>query len=281
MRAAAVVVVLVVLAGCSGIVPGPDPDSGPETVTPAPVPTDEGFPPGIGPSGVTDSSALAVAHAAALDGNAYTLLSNRTVRRPNGSIRSVLAVELELSPSRRYHVDVSVRGPDAPVVIGEPPTRAEYWADDETYLRRQVIDNRTEYSRYDASEDYVGTWRFWLGTVALDIGPEADLRRTLDSFRTSVAERTTDDGRELVHIVGTATRSDEFVDDQSDAGAVTNATLHAFVTESGFVESYHVVYDAERADGSVVRVRRSVRFREVGSTTVDRPSWYDEAVAQG
>jgi len=145
------------------------------------------------------------------------------------------------------------------------------------YLRRQAIDNRTVYSRYDNSEDYVGTWRFRLGSVALDIDPETDLYATLRSFETRVADRS--DGR--VHLVGTVLRSREFVDDQDDVASVANATLHAFVTDTGVVTSYGVTCDAVRDDGETVRVRRSVRFDAVGNTTVDRPAWYDEAMSQG
>lgn len=275
----ALVALLVVLAGCSALAPGPDANT--ETVTPAPVPTDSPLPPGVEPDGVTDASALAAAHAAALGTSSYTLVTNRTVRTANGSLRSALTVRLGLSagPSRDYHARVSVDGPAGPLVIGEPPTRAEYWANDEVYLRRQTIDERTVYSRYDDTDAYVGTWSFWLGTVALDLGPETDLRSTLDGFETRVADRSSEDGR--VHLVGTTARSDEFVDDPAAVEGVENATLHAFVAESGFVESYHVVYDATLVDGERVRVKRTVRFERVGTTTVDRPPWYDEAMAAG
>ncbi|ELZ23203.1 hypothetical protein C475_16179 [Halosimplex carlsbadense 2-9-1] len=276
MRAIAVAL-LVVLAGCSALAPGTDRP----TVTPAPAPTDSPLPPGVESSGVTGASALAAAHAAALGNSSYTLVTNRTVRTANGSLRSALIVRLALSPgpSRDYHARVSVDGPAAPLVIGEPPTRAEYWANDEVYLRRRTVDDRTAYSRYDDTDAYVGTWSFWLGTAALDLGPETDLRSTLRGFETRVAADSPE--RERVHLVGTTARSDEFVDDPAEVERVENATLHAFVTESGFVESYHVVYDATLDDGERVRVRRSVRFEGVGTTTVDRPSWYDEAMSEG
>lgn len=274
MRAAAPLVVsLVVLAGCSGFSGGPDPNT--DTVTPAPLPTDSGLPPGVEPDGVTDAETLAAAHGAVLSESSYTVVSNRTVRAANGSIRSSLDVRLRLSAERNYHADVVVAGPDGTTIIGEPPTHGEYWADDEVYLRRQTIDNRTLYGRYNESEAYVGTWRFWLGTVALELSPEHDLRRTLRSFETRIADR--EGGR--VHLVGTEVRSSAFVD-RGDVETVENATLHAFATESGFVESYHVVYDAT-VDGESVRVRRSVRFAAVGNTTVERPPWYDEAMARG
>ncbi|MFC7194533.1 hypothetical protein ACFQL4_07495 [Halosimplex aquaticum] len=105
MRSAAVLA-LVLLAGCSVVAPGPQA----ETVTPAPVPTAEALPPGVEPDGVADPGALAAAHAATLDGTSFTLIANRTVRYPNGSLRSDLDVRLELSASRDYHASASVRG---------------------------------------------------------------------------------------------------------------------------------------------------------------------------
>jgi hypothetical protein len=273
----ALVALLVVLAGCSALTPGTDRP----TVTSAPVPTDSGLPPGVEPSSATDASALAAAHGAALGNSSYTLVTNRTVRDANGSLRSALTVRLALStgPSRDYHARVSVDGPAPPLVIGEPPTRAEYWANDEVYLRRRTVDDRTVYSRYDDTDAYVGTWSFWLGTAALDLGPEADLRSTLEGFEARVADDSPE--RDRIHLVGTAARSDGFVDDPAEIEGIENATLHAYVTESGFVESYHVVYDATLDDGERVRVKRSVRFERVGTTTVDRPSWYDEAMSEG
>ncbi|QPV63357.1 hypothetical protein I7X12_01600 [Halosimplex litoreum] len=275
----ALVALLVVLAGCSAFAPGTDRP----TVTSAPVPTDSGLAPGVEPNGMTDAAALAGAHAATLGNSSYTLVTNRTVRAANGSLRSVLTVRLALSagPSRDYHARVSVDGPAAPLVTGEPPERAEYWANDEVYLRRRIVDDRTMYSRYDDTDAYVGTWSFWLGTAALDLGPEAEVRSTLEEFETRVADDSRDRDRDRVHLVGTAAGSDEFVDDPGEIERVENATLHAFVAESGFVRSYHVVYDATLDAGDRVRVRRSVRFERVGTTTVERPSWYDEAMERG
>ncbi|MFC7194532.1 hypothetical protein ACFQL4_07490 [Halosimplex aquaticum] len=144
-----------------------------------------------------------------------------------------------------------------------------------------MIGDRTVYTRYDETDEYVGTWRFWLGTVALDIGPETDLRTTVGSFRTGVGERPTDRDDRRTHLVGSGAHTLGFVDDQSDVRTVENATLHALATEFGLVDTYRVVYTATLHDGTTVRVSRTVRFRAIGNTTVDRPQWYDEAMAQG
>src|SRR5699024_2742507 len=83
--------VMVVLAGCSGLIPGSDEPT--ETVTPAPVPTDKPTPtpvpqfaPGITGKGIEDASALLAAHTSVLENRSFTIRTNTTMIAPNGSV---------------------------------------------------------------------------------------------------------------------------------------------------------------------------------------------------
>jgi len=77
--------VLVVLAGCSGLV-GEDSDRA-VTVTPAPIPEPSPqYPPGVAAEGVTDPTMLASAHRSGLTNTSFTRWTNRTVRYPNGTV---------------------------------------------------------------------------------------------------------------------------------------------------------------------------------------------------
>ena len=72
-------------------------------------------------------------------------------------------------------------------------------------------------------------------------------------------------------------------DDVSD---LRNVSFRAQVTPEGFVRAYRIDYNATLggegvpgATGRTIRVHRVVRYTDLGNTTVERPPWYDEALA--
>src|SRR6056297_973416 len=85
------VVVLVVLAGCSGVFGGSDEPT--ETVTPAAVPADEPTPtlvpqlaPGVTEQGIESPRALVAAHGSFFGNQSFARASNTTVVATNGSV---------------------------------------------------------------------------------------------------------------------------------------------------------------------------------------------------
>lgn len=277
MRRVVLAVALVALAGCSGLVPGPEPTP---TATPAPVPTVESLPPGVGHTGLTDPGALAERHAAHLREAGFTLVTNRTVQDETGALRSAFRTELGVTESRNYALNATARGPDAPVFLGDPPASAQFWAKDGQYLQRRSAGNRTEFGAFQPSVHYLGAWRLWIGSVALDQRPSADARSTLESFETEVEGRSSVRGQSRVHLVGQRLTSAAFVDEHASIQNVRRGELRAVVTRSGFVVAYGVWYTGTTEDGETVRVSRIVRYLDVGNTTIERPSWYDEAVEE-
>lgn len=270
-------IVLLTLAGCSGL--SLEGTTTPERseLTPAPVPdaVDGSGPPGIADGEVTSVRLLGQAHGAALNELSYTVASNRTVVYPNETVRSQIRTRVAVERDGTHLADVSVRGPRAPVLLGRPPASATFWSDGERNLRRLERDNRTVYNEYTPPDSYAGTRSFWVQSVALDGTPTRDVTRTLGSFRTlTVAERAGASNESLIR--GRALWEDESV----TSGAVdpTNATLTARVRNDGLVAAYRVRYTARTPDGERIRVIQSVRFENVGQTTVERPSWYDRAV---
>lgn len=276
----AFVAMLLVTAGCNGLVPGGGPADTP-TVTPAPVPeaspTDD--PERLGVSELTDGRELARAHAENLRNASFTVVANRTATYWNGSLHSRLRIRLQAaSDGQTYRASVAVAGPGGPVFLGRPPAAATFWSDGETYVRRFDTGNRTVYNRFSPSFGYAGTRAYWLEIVALDGTPRRDVAETFGSFRLRVTDRSDVGGTTVYRLVGSAPQSRGFVDDNEDVGGVRNASLTARVTEGGLVRSYRVTYTAETPTGAVVNVVRRIRYERVGATTVTRPSWYDRAV---
>jgi len=238
----------------------------------------EGGPPGISNGEVTSVQLLGRAHGTALNGTGYTVVSNRTVAYPNGTVRSQIHTRVALESDGTYLTDIAVRGPHAPVLLGRPPATATFWSDGDRKLRRLERDGQTIYNEYTPPDSYAGTWRYWVRSVALDGTPARDVTETFGSFRTlTVTEQT---GAETAYLLrGRGLRADGSV--TGGTTDQTNATLTARVRADGLVTSYRVRYTARTADGERVRVRRVVRFTNVGETTVDRPAWYDRAVGDG
>jgi len=265
------VIAVVVTAGCGGFGLVSDDDSS-ATVTPAPVPTSAGttYPPGVGPTGVTSPSLLGSVHGDHLNGTGYTLVSNRTVRYTNGSLRSQLRIRVAVDANRTHLANVSVRGHAAPVLLGRPPATASFWSDGDTYLRRLTRDNRTIYNEYDPPDSYAGTWQYWVYTAALNGRPAADVTRTVAPFHTRTAAARRADGTAYV------VRGDRLRADPPSAAweSRDNASLVAHITESGFVRSYRTEYTMT-ANGERVSVTRSIEFTGVGNTTVGPPPWAD------
>lgn len=266
------VALLVVLAGCSGIAdPGQSP---PVEVTPAPVPTDTPTPappqlaPGVTAEGVTDPNALADAHAAVLRNTSKTVRTNETswyagywtLRSHRHQVTRVAA-----DPDR-FHAVIEVDGPAAPFSA----YRVEFWSDGERLVRRTVARDGTETTvvPLDSYRDRTGvivgppdgrTVSFLFGLVET---------RVVSTF---VRNDTTVYWIESTELV--RPRLLASVENVSDPHDVE---LRAFVDSRGFVRSLRLAY-AARADGRRVWVQWATRYTDVGTTTVDRPVWYDEA----
>lgn len=276
MRRATVVVALVVLlSGCSGLTGGAD--STP-TLTPADTPATSSYPPGIDESGVVSPDALAAAHEERDDDLSYTLVSNRTVRFGNGTVRGEFRLRVALAENRSYLATISTAGAEGPVLLGSPPATATYWSNGETYARVLTRNGRTTYNTFTPPDQYAGTWRFWTRTVAF--GGRSGyagqtVRETFSAIPTRLDGRERVDGTTRFRLTGGKATSTDFAAPEVDA--VRNLTLVATVDRDGFVHHIHYRFDG-RIDGVSVRVERTITYRDVGNTTVEKPPWLGRAL---
>lgn len=272
---------LVVLAGCGGLPLGGGGDGRPtplgETTTPAPLPTDAPadtrLAPGVTGAGVTKPRTLADAHAGLLANTSYRLVTTRTVRGTDGTLRQRLSLNLSLAPDRGYLVHVATAGPRAPVFLGTPPAEATFWSNGSIYLRSLTRDGETTYNEFQPI-DGAGTWQYWARTVPFG-GPAGTPRNFVGDTLAAVPTRV--NGRVGVEpatyrVVGDrATDSLEGFDDPGEVRLV------ATVTEAGLVRSVSLSYTTT-VDGEAVRVERTVRYERVGNTSAPRPPWADRAL---
>lgn len=270
-----------VLAGCGGAPFVGGSDEPVPAATPVPGERLTGpDPPGVESGRVLGPTTLGRAHERVIENRSYLLVSNRTVRRADGTLRSRLAVRLALDEDRSFHVDVSTEGPEAPEFLGRPPAEAAYWSDGSTYLRRLTRDGRTTHVEYDEPGTWVGTWSYWARSVPFGGGnnrPSTFYASLFSAVPTRVVDATS---VENVTVVRIEARGEEPFSDETfpgDVESVHDVSLVALVDDDGLVRSLDLRYSGT-AEGEPVRVHRTVRYEAVGSTGVERPPWYDLVV---
>lgn len=255
---------VVLLAGCGGATA---PDRGvataPETVTPAPVPTDAG--PTVR-EGVDGERLLPLVerHEAALSGRSFTALGRRVVTGPVGTLLDA-RWERRVAPDRdAYHevrTGTETWGWDGPA----PADRRHTYYEPERTVTRRVTGGEV---RYEVDRDPPP------GGPLADLDDADHLRSLLGAFGT---------WRVVSHPNGTLVLSGRGLERPGAVGATPplsaprNATAEVRVAPGGRVARVSVGFEAT-VDGmpaSVVEVRRYVA---VGETSTDRPPWYDGAL---
>lgn len=262
---------VVALAGCGSVSPADTAGESlpPETVTPAPIPTDRPSPPpGVGTGGVVDPVALVSAHTErVIDADSHTLYRNETTHWLDGTVRSRthLTVESNGSTSRwRYRERSSV--PEPTPGNDSPEVAREIWVQGEpAYLRERLDDGTVRVRRLDG-QSFDSLRRFGLSL-------DADLVALFGALDTRLASRVRTDGGWLYRVVG---------DDVTDAGRmnravpgrnVTDVSLVATVGTDGAVRRYRLAYTAVRPGDGLVRTVSIVRYERVGTTAPERPDW--------
>lgn len=251
--AVGVLVGLAVLAGCGGQASdGSDP-----TLTPAPVPTAQSFPPGVSDDGVS-VSALVAAHENRLLATNFTATVERRVVDANGTV----------ARSRRRHR----------VAAGGEPYFGQY---NRTFLRfgiRRPVDSVAYWSgtdgfavRFSGGGSPTLDWSRDRNR-SLDVDGSRQLRRSLDVLSTTTVERSGDG----VVLAATGASDLSALPGPTYVGDRRNASARVEIDRDGLVTDWRVAYDA-RLNGRPVRVLTTVRISDVGTTAVPRPEWVDAA----
>lgn len=268
---------LVLVAGCSSPASAP---TGTETATAtaAPVPTDRPstfLAPGVTPRGVTDPVALARAHRRTLGRTSVTVRVEESRRYANGTLRwrrtATQRVDAGGRTVRSHYVGAfegSTRGSGLLSEFVRFP--------DATRVERYTVGGGA-YHRYRFPSG--DTW--YVGAASPDprlVDP--GLVPLFWAVDTRVTGREVRDGTtryrlEGAEIIDPTTFERVFVGGPSVE--VRNVSLDATVDGRGVVHRYRLIYRLVRPDGVVVRGKESVRFEDVGTTTVERPTWYAAA----
>lgn len=244
-------VALVATAGCNApLADDPDPAETP-TVTPLPVEeraggTADELAPGLGPDGVVDAERLLGAHAAVLEDDSYTIRLTSTRETTDGSTRTRHERVVRVAGPERFHYVLTTESDDG-------DRRVERWRDGARAYQATTENGSTSYRSLGAPSPPVLLTR-------------ADLLRLFLFVPSDVVDSRERNGTTVHTVTG----------GPGDLQPLSAVTYRAAVTERGLVRAYEVRYDlAGRNPATSVTVTATVS--DVGETTVERPSWVDDA----
>lgn len=275
----ALVALVVLLSGCSGVGSGGTgaqsstmtPVEVPD-VTPAPTPTgdaDRWLAPGLTDRGVEGAWLLGRAHEAVLANTSYTSRTVETTRYANGTVRGRIRTTVRATPGAFTTVSIPT-GTHARAYPFPDAERVEVYG----------VDGRLHFAVTDAD----GTWYFSFDRA--DAGVPS-LYALLSSVETHTAGTVARNGTTLYRVRATGLADTRrfavavgVAANGYEASAVGNVSLRALVDSRGLVREYELDYTLRR-DGPDLRVTRRVRYTDLGETSVQRPSWYDEATEDG
>lgn len=264
-KVAVALVVVVLLAGCSGLGGDGSADGTPggETVTPAGTPTPGAgetfeYPDGFGPEGVTDAeTAVATHNAAVQERGSYDGEYAYVVESEEGVTDVDIAIRADFGSERAYE-RVDVEGPN-----GNATT--------ETYYESEQVYARSEFDGEGGSPT-VENQTFPSDEVTA-VGAVEPLLQNASDYEATLEQRG---GEEVVVYETTdAGNLQEFLE-VDDPENVTDFRATFVLASDGVVESaeYDVTYIV---DGEERRVTLTYELSGFGETTVDRPTWADDA----
>lgn len=263
--AMAAVVIMVVLAGCSGIFSGGDSTSN-GTATPTVVPSDEPtatqasqLAPGLTNAGIVNPQALLTAHTTVLRNASFTSTSNSTVTATNGSVLAQSSGRLRAGPVGTGVYSITTQNSNVGTVNGsERSVRSEGWLFGDRFLTRQTYANgTTAYGRQAITGQRV--------RAGIASGSLTSLLASTDTNNTTV-NRIERNGSTLYRVEASfETRQ-----------GTTNVRL--LVNPSGVVRSYRTVTQYSPQSG-ISRSVTTMALSDINATAPpERPSWVRTAL---
>lgn len=274
-----VVAATVTVAGCGA---APTPTSEPANATTASPAASSGtqtarrVAPGVTADGVVDATALVQAHVRALTERSFTV-----TRRVRGVDTATNETTRELTATWRIDTRDGFRGtyesrwatvPQSLVGDRRPPAAVSTYRADETVARRIVTDAGDAGDADDAG-DAGDTGD---ENVTFDRPPLTDtvLRLTPALHRAPIAALGDAEEVTVQSVTRDGTQRYRIAARLPENRIRSNRTVELLVTSEGRVTDIRHQFVRD-ATGSVVT--RTIRFRAVGETRVERPAWYETA----
>lgn len=263
-------VALCTLVGCSGFLPS---SGDTPTTSPAPVPTtspgstpQEGLAPGLTEQGIENLSALKAAHLSVLTNTWYTAHTTKTWNYANGTLRARQNSTRRVAPGgARYHVAIRIEGPARETVVAGTLTHYDAYKEGSDLYVRLRNETSTRY-RHATSRDNGSTTRVFRLFEGLDMRVTGEVSRAGRTLYRLESANVTDAHR--VALAAGLHPEDE----------LHNVSVQALVDRRGLVQEHRLRYTYTATDGTVQHGVWTVRYQNLGTTSVARPAWYADAV---
>lgn len=274
------IVLLLLLTGCNAFGTGNTPIEEP-TVTPAPVPTEQSMLspadiPGVTNQGVYNSSTLAFAHNTTLQNTSFTLQRNTTARYSNGTLAFRQTYTARVSENRdrfyvKFHRNWTQTSATSLPNDRSTPSIIELWSNSSQLFVRTAHKNNAEYIHTNSNNLPAILINSSLPTYS---GTSMEyVAQTLNGAETRIRGSITRNETTLYRIQSTGL----FVQAALvPFGAPRNATAYALVDSQGVVHRLTLTYPAKLGSSEQsVNVTYTIHFINIGSTTVERPTWFE------
>jgi hypothetical protein len=249
------VIGLLLLSGCNAFTGmTADPAETP-MVTPASVPTQPSTPagsslaPGLTTDGLTNATTLLAAHTAVLTNTSFTIRRTVLFKYPNGTVavRQISTTRIEGNTS--YIVSVRKHSGSSET------TQTETWYGPNRSITKTITNDSVSYSPPSRSGRVNQMW----------YPPVQQISRMFDPQQDPLVERVRRNGTTLYHL------EKEY--------QYSNIIASMYISPRGVIRRYSV--QNQFSDISIPGITRktlSIRITNIGTTTVDRPAWYAEAI---
>jgi|AntDeeMinimDraft_5_1070356.scaffolds.fasta_scaffold06009_3 hypothetical protein len=265
-----VLVVCVVFAGCNGVF-GTESDERTSTLTPVAVPTDEPTPtpvprlaPGLTAEGVVNASALAAAHTAAFENISFTGRQTVVYRTENGTPIRRIESTTRVADDGRFRVTKRWNGSTTLQQVG-------YYDDGERVLVATTGANDTMTYRRLSPRAVAAQRSSVLGAS------NGRIETMFVAAETRVFRRTERNDTTVYRLVPAAARRET-----SNTATVLDrsVSVRARVTEQGLVRNYTLTQRLSGdGTGGATMIVVSARYTAIGATDIERPAWYESALA--
>lgn len=243
------------------------------TLTTTATPSAASFPPGVIDDGVDDPLALTNAHAIVLTDSSFEVAMATTERYENGTLRIRKRITGTFAQDKnRYVVDYVAPGSGQRMMDSSTGSLSA-WANGERIYQRFVIGGPASYQLlYDAN----GNLREPREHLLADQIDEDRLYVLFSAFDCST-ERVARDVTTYHRLTSDSISNTAAIAASFDLDEIEHANLTAVVDSRGVIHEYRIEYVGS-VDDRTVRGVHEVEYDNVGSVSVERPSWADEAI---
>ena len=274
-----------VFAGCSSVGFG-ESEPSTATLTPASVPTDEPTPtpvpqlaPGLKRNNL-DVDTLVHAHNTTLQNTSYTRKTVRTARLPNGTLFSQTIATSRVGQNGTISTSFNRTNVRAAI---EVPKNVSLVTDSQEWIKKEQAVSKATYTNNTTQYTERSLRSGELGTLSGYLTGTRFIQTAFSGTESRVVDTASHNGTTLYIVNSTVLKMPgrgppgvSASDQDWIFKNLSQANQQALISTSGVVHRYRGNYEIALGN-KTLDLTTEIRYTDIGSTTVERPSWYDKA----